>query len=807
VTGPEPIYRLVKSLGARPATAAIAERLDAARCGLAAMDAAGPGVSPDRYRGLARTLDDGHAKADLSRLFQVDLVRAAPQVSLGRDVVEEIAAGVRLLHRLSPGGEDPRLRRFREAFTARYEAREVPLVEALDEELGIGFEVAAERPPLLRGLEFPAGPAEAPRWAERDDALLETLAEALGQGRREIVLDEPSVQRMAAEAPLPLPPTFSVIATLAATSIAAVTGGDFRVWLEGVEGPSGAELLGRFCQADLALHRRVEALLRAEELHDPEAVFAEIVHVPAGRLGNILRRPVLRGHEIPYLGSSGAQADRQIPVADLLVSVRAEQIVLRSARLGRRVLPRLTSSHDWESASLGMYRFLCALQVQGTAGHLAWNWGPLAAAPFLPRVTAGRVVFARARWRVGQDQLRRLGAATGAARYRAVQEWRAERGLARFVVLADGDHRLPIDLDNALAVEAFVHGVKGREEAVLEEAWPAPDALCVEGPEGRFVHELVVPFVRAADAVASCPATRHAASTPLPRSFPPGSEWLFVKVYTGAATADDVLIETVAPVARRMLASRTADRWFFVRYGDPDWHLRVRFHGDPAALQRRGWPALRDALGPLIDDGRAWRMSLDTYERETERYGGPEGVELAERVFHADSDAVVSILALLDPGDPGLDVRWRLALRGMARLLDDLGLDVAPRTALLRDAREALGRELRVGRALRRQLGERWEKARADVARLLDPARDDEHPLAPGLAVLRARSARIRPVAQALRGREAANRLTVPVRELAASFLHMHANRLLRSAGRQQELVLYDFLVRHYEGQMHRARA
>ncbi|MGD8710215.1 MAG: hypothetical protein PVF40_07500, partial [Ectothiorhodospiraceae bacterium] len=36
------------------------------------------------------------------------------------------------------------------------------------------------------------------------------------------------------------------------------------------------------------------------------------------------------------------------------------------------------------------------------------------------------------------------------------------------------------------------------------------------------------------------------------------------------------------------------------------------------------------------------------------------------------------------------------------------------------------------------------------------------------------------------------------VEELALSFVHMNANRLLRAAARAQELVLYDLLVRHY---------
>jgi hypothetical protein len=50
-----------------------------------------------------------------------------------------------------------------------------------------------------------------------------------------------------------------------------------------------------------------------------------------------------------------------------------------------------------------------------------------------------------------------------------------------------------------------------------------------------------------------------------------------------------------------------------------------------------------------------------------------------------------------------------------------------------------------------------------------------------------------------LRSRAEAGRLSVPLTGLAASFLHMHANRILRSAHRAQELVLYDREIKLYE--------
>jgi thiopeptide-type bacteriocin biosynthesis protein len=812
VTGSEPIHVLADELARRPETAALARPLEEARREIQSIDAAGLGIPAERYRALAHSLEPLPAKVELLRLFQVDMTKPAPRATLGGAVLAELVAGVELLSRLPQRGRDESLKRFRDAFRERYEGQEVPLVEALDEEAGIGFGSSGDTSPLLQDLPFPLALDENVQWGSREALLLRKLGEALSDGRQEIALEPRDLEALAAKDAPALPEAFAVSATIAAASEQALASGDFRIVLGSVSGPSGAPLLGRFCHADDALCRLVEGHLRAEEARDGDAVFAEIVHLPEGRLGNILLRPVLREHEIAYLGTSGAPAERQIPVTDLRVSVVGPEIVLRSARLGRRVIPRLTTAHNY-SRGLGIYHFLCAVQKQGVVAGAAWSWGPLARAPFLPRVTVGRLVLSRARWHVPKDELERLSRGDAVARFREVQAWRLARRIPRWIVVADGDNTLPVDLTNALAVESFVHLLKGRDEATLDEMFPSADELCAHGPEGGFVHELIVPFVRTADTVRAAAIETAAAGrwNPVPlarsqRSFPPGSDWLYVKLYSGTATADQVLRELVGPVVRRTMDAGLADRWFFIRYSDPESHLRVRFHGDAEMLNRDLWPMLRAAAAPFLDDGRIWRLTLDTYEREIERYGGPEGIELAEQFFHFDSEAVLEIVEQLDPGDAGLDERWRLAFCGMHELLDDLDIDLASRHAMLMEIARESAREHRFDRSLDHRLGERFRKERASLTSLLGPARNGDSPLAPGLQALRQRSQHWRPVAAELNARQAAGRLSAPCREIARSYLHMHANRLLRSAQREQEAVLYDFLARHYESEVARKR-
>ena len=830
VTGTEPIHPLIEQLSAHAAP--VAEHLAQARDALAALDAAGLGAEPSRYRALAKTLETLPTPVELATLFQVDLVKPAPAATLGGAVLDEIKRGVAILHRLFGRVRAGDLGRFADAFTARYEGREVPLVEALDEENGIGYPPGggADVTPLLQGLAFPARPIETAEWNALDALLLNKLTQALASQAQEIKLEPADLELFKSKEVPPLPDAFAVLATIAAADDAALTNGDFRVHLRAAAGPSGAPLLGRFCHADAALQQHVERHLRAEEALQPEAIFAEIVYLPEGRLGNILLRPVLREHEIAYLGRSGAALEQQIPITDLLVSVRDGRVHLRSARLGREVIPRLTTAHAFDQSSSGAYRFLATLQFQNVAAGMGWDWGVLTAAPFLPRVTVGRLVLALARWRMNKEEIKRLSATEGVARYQAFQQWRSERRLPRWIAFADGDNLLPLDLDNTFCLDALVHVLKHREAPELLELFPEPEQLCANGPEGRFVHELIVPFERqgeeergrggerekggqeGSETVTQRGVLSHSPTLPLslspsPRRFPPGSDWLYAKLYTGAAVADQVLCELVRPLTEGLLKSGAIESWFFIRYADPDWHLRLRFQGAPERLLQEALPALQAAAQPFFADGRLWRLQLDTYEREVERYGGDVGMPLAEQLFYADSETALEIIEALEPGDAGLDERWRLTLCGMDGLLNDLGFDLPAKHTLLAAVRKGFAKEFRADEAFIGQLGDRFRKERKDLAALLDPASATDHLLWPGIEILKRRS-RLAAVALAeLQAAAQSGRLSVSLADLAASLLHMHANRLLRSAARAQEMVLYDFLARLYESQLARAAA
>jgi thiopeptide-type bacteriocin biosynthesis protein len=643
-------------------------------------------------------------------------------------------------------------------------------------------------------------------FGKREAHILRRLGQHLAAGTREWKLSDDDVEVLSDGERAPLPDAFAVVARVSATSAEGISSGDFCVSVNGLSGPSGAMLLGRFCHGDDELRRRVEEHLRSEEAARPEAIFAEVVHLAEGRLGNILCRPSLRSYDIPYLGRSGLPEARQIPVADLRIGLKNGQLSLFSARHLREVVPRLTSAHSFANAALGIYRFLCALRDEGRTHAFGWSWGALAASPFLPRVSRGRVVLAAAQWNLAQDELRALDRQSEESAYRAIQELRRRLALPRWVGLVDGDNVLPVDLDDVLQVTSLVRLVHAREGAVLVEP---PGRPVVQGPEGSFVHDLVVPYVctREAPTVsADAVARHHVAADDVRSTFTPGSEWTYAKLYTGTAGADAVLTQVVAPLLARLGEAGEPLCWFYVRYGDPRWHVRLRVRCRDARQGTAVVPGLlHEAVAPLLADGRIWKVQLDTYEREVNRYGGPGAIETCETIFQADSDACLAIAELLD-ADSGADARWKLTFRGMHLLLHDFGIEADGRIGVLRQIRAALGREHGLDVHIERQMGAKFRAERPRLEALLSPTWDGEDELEPGLAHLATRSERLAPLVAELSALQRKGRLTGSLSSIVGALLHMHANRLLRSEQRAQELLLYDFLLRLYESQVARAR-
>lgn len=687
-------------------------------------------------------------------------------------VAAEVARLAETMLRISPWPRGmAHLDGYRQKFEQQYgQDREVPLVELLDPKIGLGA------PEHGHDNHKDAHP-------DRERALLDLALNAIKDGRQVVELDAATVGKLEIE-PLSAqnaPPSLDVSAFVVATSAAAVDAGDFLVVLGPNLGASVAgRVLGRF--ADL-LGPDAEAALRtaaaAETARSKGKLRAEVTYLPrSGRSANVAIRPMVRDLELSLGTSAGVDGDRVLPVDELVVGVRDGRFVVRWR--DQEVVP--CAGHMLNSAGApAIVRFLDEIKADRRAVYSSFDWGPAAGFAFVPRVQLGRVVLAPARWRIDPAELETSSGVTFVSSF---ARWRERWQPPRHVYLAYADNRLLLDLDEPDHLEQLRLQARKPDAGpvLLHEALPGPDHAWVAGADGNYLSELVVPLIldHEEEQVApwsSTPATRSVAAS---RLRPPGSDWLFAKLYFLDPYEEDLIGGPLRTLAAETIDNGLAESWFFMRYQDPEPHIRVRWHGAPDTLRRQLAPELLEWGAKLVADGYCERFCLDTYDQEVERYGGPAGMALAERLFAADSVAVADLLNLCWKREMDIE-RSLLGVYSDDDLLAVLGLDQTEREHLYA-----------AGLVDRKETSEEFRKEQSTLRAVLgDPDWLAGQPGGPAVAaILAARREKLAPIATQLRRMSDNGEVNRSVFHLSRSFVHMHNNRLLGCGHPPEQRVL-----------------
>jgi thiopeptide-type bacteriocin biosynthesis protein len=277
--------------------------------------------------------------------------------------------------------------------------------------------------------------------------------------------------------------------------------------------------------------------------------------------------------------------------------------------------------------------------------------------------------------------------------------------------------------------------------------------------------------------------------------------WLSFHVYHGdhlyGRVVDRLLLSAVAPLVEELSAQRRVERWFFVRYRDPESHVRLRLEvrpSDAEGLEERVGGAVeaffrRDSSGG--GPGRSGRFVPVPYVPELERYGGRRGLRLAERHFLLSSRIALGVLGETLDRQPS--VRMGRALFLAVILVESvLGIaSVAPfldwyAEAYLRRLCSEEGQRAFLGR-LAAQSASAEDAVEGAVGALLSAMERGE---GLGKPILDAWSSGCRRLLGGISGSGGRSlALGVELRSFLASLLHMHNNRLGLSIPEEVQLA------------------
>jgi thiopeptide-type bacteriocin biosynthesis protein len=635
----DPVRHVLDRLGdpaADPEFAALAE-IDRA---LAAYERRPPGAGMPELRTVMTAMDRLHV---VDRPVQVDM-RVDAHVTLPAAVAEELEHVSGLLQRMTVNTGLPHLSEYHGEFVEMYGIdNPVPLKDLLDPDRGLG-------PPA--GYIRPAGTRPAAPYAEMPPGRVQLLA-ALAQrasrdGLREVRLTAGQVEQLTPGRDVdPRPPNMELPVTVLADSVEALDAGDFRMVIPPSAGSSefGA-FFGRFLHL---FGDSAPPLPALRELHSAGsgALAAQLTFLPhRARLANVGQVPRI----LDRLVSVGAYVPHDDPdvlgTDDIAVYADRSRLHVFSLSLGRELRPMPFHLMNLYMGAPNAVRLLAEIGQTGRSVWRGWQWGAMNDLPFLPRVVYGRTVLASARW-LAPPSLRDP-AASWERWQESFEAWREQWSVPDHIEATRGDQRIRLDLTSPL-----------HRRILMRELRHEPDTVLYETPGGGepgtgwlsdHANEMVVPLLGRADEPAS-ESPVIPAPAPRPRHHP-GGQWLYAKLYVSKERHEEILVANVTPLLDAV--RHWVDRWFFIRYSDPDPHLRLRFHASPEALTRHVLPLLHDWAAELCHLGMARRLVLDTYEPEVSRYGGEKALEIAEQLFCADSEAAIAQLRLrqADTGIP-----------------------------------------------------------------------------------------------------------------------------------------------------------
>lgn len=277
------------------------------------------------------------------------------------------------------------------------------------------------------------------------------------------------------------------------------------------------------------------------------------------------------------------------------------------------------------------------------------------------------------------------------------------------------------------------------------------------------------------------------------RDYFPGGEWLYYKLYIGYASANTILLHYIQPLAENLLHQELIDRWFFVRYRDPDPHIRLRFHLKDIYCQDKIAFQFQDIMNALRGE-IIWRIETATYSRELERYGHTT-MKHTEILFYHDSEIILSLLA----NSSSDEYCFLFLLKMIDVRLDDFNFSLKEKTNLFNSLQLNFKKEFNSDSHLIKSLSLKYRKLYPKINSYMNPEKEDQLFL---YELLEKNTLLTLPIINQIMDERKSGLMVSNLEDFLASLIHMNINRIFRSKQRVYEMVAYDFLYRYYNSKL-----
>lgn len=629
--------------------------------------------------------------SNVKNLLQVDTKLNLKEKKINKKIISEINGLMDILFKLSMSIENPEpfLSRYKQEFVEKYgQDREISLLELLDNDTGIGAPFNYERPSNNRSLDIAI--TKSVNGNVRD-YFSEKYLYAIKNKENSIVIKDNEVKELEIEeiSYENIPDSLEVNII-----VEAETSEDNKMNLKYHIGPNlgstaAGKSFGRFSHmmdnpSDFfkSLNDEIKNLKNMDEY-----VTCEISYLPNEvRNANVTRNIHESNYEISLFTNGSKDNISRLKLDDIFIGIENNQFYAKSKTLNKKLLITMNNMLNSQVAPNAI-RFLYDISLEGKKLWYDFPWNDVYKNfSYVPALKYKNFTICPETWRLNRINMK-ITKKTEFNKFKEMfKDYCIQYNVPKYVYLTFADNRILLNIENEECIKILFHECKNTFEEIVLNAYECESSNIVKNGDCDYACELVVPLIKVKkEEIIQTKFSKklnNISSLSSDRIKDPFDEWIYLKLYGTSSNADDLIAYYISEYCNDLVKNNKIKKYFFMRYVDPEQHIRLRLNGEENKLLEI-YPDLRKWLDTLKKEGFMTHFALDSYDREIERYGGLDLIHIAEKVFYFDSLVTENILAQKREGN----ITFSNELIGMIseiHYMESFGLKYEEQVAYLR---------------------------------------------------------------------------------------------------------------------------
>lgn len=570
-----------------------------------------------------------------SNYIQVDSKSNFKSIKINENLIKELNELMRILLFLNDKNisHDVKWQKYKTKFIEKYgETREVPLLELLDEDLGLGVPEGYQEEPI-----------------EKETKWLGTM----GQGLKEFFFNKFENALIKKEEFIEIkdsdfsdyelsninnvPKSFDINLTLVKDKF-----GKNKYYIGNSVGALRAgNSFGRFfniMDKPVSLFKKINQKTSYDDILNCELRF-----LPSDtRNANVAHCATASDYEIAISCSSYKAKSQRLSLDDIVIGIKDFQFYAKSVSKNKIVnftVNNMFNRHFFPS----VFRFLWEVTIDQEIPWCLFYWDLFFYHyDYVPEIRYKNFVLSPRKWTLSKKFFHTTQKINFEEFNLGLREFIDCYSVNRFVYFGELDNRLLLDLENQRC-KKILYSYFTKSERI--ELWEYDDKCLppVLYKDKKYCCELFIPLVKEK----KCRKENNIALY-IPNSYSkrikiPLDEWISIKVYGANDSEDSFISKDVLRLVDSLFENKIIDKFFFLRYNDPRRHIRIRLHGESTVLLK-GYCIVQYWMKNLLNRRVAVDFVIDTYDRELERYGGEYVINEIETLFFKSSLSVINLL-------------------------------------------------------------------------------------------------------------------------------------------------------------------